>query len=97
MGAGTAAQVELLQDTLYQHEDAVAGEAAALTMGLLNMGAGTTTPASRAALEVMMPHAHATDHEKIIRGHAIGMALMMYQQEEQAQVNNKNDVQCEME
>lgn len=84
MSAGEMRHMTLLQDTLYQHEDAVAGEAAALTMGLLNMGAGSTTPASRKALEVMMPHAHATDHEKIIRGHAIGMALMMYQQEEQA-------------
>ena len=52
MSAGTLAQIDLLQDTLYQHEDAVAGEAAALTMGLLNMGAGTTTAASRKALEV---------------------------------------------
>lgn len=76
--------MDLLQETLYQHEDAVAGEGAALTMGMLNMGHGNSTAAARKAIEVMLPHAHATNHEKIIRGHAIGLALIMYQQEEAA-------------
>jgi len=84
MSAGTVAHMELLRETLYSRDDAVAGEGAALTMGLLNMGAGNTTEAARQAIEVMLPHAHATNHEKIIRGHAVGLALLMYQQEEAA-------------
>ncbi|ORZ21533.1 armadillo-type protein [Absidia repens] len=62
-------------------DNAVAGEAAGLAMGLIKLGT-----ASEEALEEMLEYAHETQHEKIIRGLAIGMSLIMYGKEEQADV-----------
>ncbi|MDP2434246.1 MAG: HEAT repeat domain-containing protein, partial [archaeon] len=60
-------------------ENAVAGEAAGIAIGLVMLGSANQT-----ALTAMIQHAHLTDHEKIIRGVAIGSALIMYGQEEAA-------------
>lgn len=59
--------------------DAVASEAAGLAMGLVMLGTGEA-----AAIKEMMTYAHKTQHEKIIRGLAIGIAMIMYGREEQA-------------
>ncbi|EKX51464.1 26S proteasome regulatory complex, subunit RPN2 [Guillardia theta CCMP2712] len=69
---------EDLKDVLFQ-DNAVAGEAAGLAMGLVMLGT-----ASEKACEEMLAYAQDTQHEKIIRGLAIGMALIMYGREEGA-------------
>ncbi|KAI8369483.1 armadillo-type protein [Radiomyces spectabilis] len=67
-----------LKTTLFG-DSAVAGEAAGLAMGLVMLGT-----ASQEAIEEMLQYAHETQHEKIIRGLAVGMSLIMYGKEEQA-------------
>ncbi|KAG6741509.1 hypothetical protein POTOM_054770 [Populus tomentosa] len=59
-------------------DSAVAGEAAGISMGLLMVGT-----ASEKASE-MLAYAHDTQHEKIIRGLALGIALTVYGREEEA-------------
>jgi len=48
-------------------------------MGLVMLGTG-----SDKALSEMMQYAHETQHEKIIRGLALGIAFMFYGRQEQA-------------
>ncbi|KAI9101952.1 armadillo-type protein [Phlyctochytrium arcticum] len=62
-------------------DSAVAGEAAGLVMGLVMLGTG-----SAKAVEEMLLYAHETQHEKTIRGLAIGIAMIMYGREEEADV-----------
>ncbi|CAG8455290.1 13893_t:CDS:10 [Ambispora leptoticha] len=69
---------EELKAVLYS-DSAVAGEAAGLAMGLVMLGT-----ASSKAIGEMLQYAHDTQHEKIIRGLAIGIALIMYGKEEAA-------------
>ncbi|KAJ8497333.1 hypothetical protein OPV22_007885 [Ensete ventricosum] len=76
---GTADEVifEDVKNVLYT-DSAVAGEAAGISMGLLMVGT-----ASEKASE-MLAYAHDTQHEKIIRGLALGIALTVYGREEEA-------------
>lgn len=67
-----------LRNALY-NDNAVAGEAAGYAMGLVMLGT-----ASSKALDEMLQYAHETQHEKIIRGLAIGMAFLMYGKQEEA-------------
>jgi len=62
-------------------DSAVAGEAAGIAMGLVLLGSG-----DGAAIEEMLAYAHDTKHEKIIRGIALGLALISYGREEAADV-----------
>jgi 26S proteasome regulatory subunit N2 len=62
-------------------ESAVAGEAAGLAMGLVLLGTGNGI-----ALEEMVAYAHQTKHEKIIRGLALGIAMIVYGREEDADI-----------
>ncbi|KAL7209621.1 hypothetical protein ACSBR1_031222 [Camellia fascicularis] len=64
--------------TVLYTDSAVAGEAAGISMGLLMVGT-----ASEKAGE-MLAYAHETQHEKIIRGLALGIALTVYGREEEA-------------
>ncbi|KAK6122822.1 hypothetical protein DH2020_043436 [Rehmannia glutinosa] len=66
-----------IKNVLYT-DSAVAGEAAGISMGLLMVGT-----ASEKAGE-MLAYAHETQHEKIIRGLAMGIALTVYGREEEA-------------
>ncbi|KAL9408709.1 hypothetical protein AB3S75_047151 [Citrus x aurantiifolia] len=66
-----------IKNVLYT-DSAVAGEAAGISMGLLMVGT-----ASEKAGE-MLTYAHETQHEKIIRGLALGIALTVYGREEEA-------------
>ncbi|KAL8484628.1 hypothetical protein ACS0TY_027070 [Phlomoides rotata] len=66
-----------IKNVLYT-DSAVAGEAAGISMGLLMVGT-----ASEKAAE-MLAYAHETQHEKIIRGLALGIALTVYGREEEA-------------
>ncbi|KAH9620438.1 hypothetical protein KSS87_004130 [Heliosperma pusillum] len=68
---------EDIKNVLYT-DSAVAGEAAGISMGLLMVGT-----ASEKAGE-MLVYAHETQHEKIIRGLALGIALTVYGREEEA-------------
>lgn len=69
---------EELKAILYT-DNAVASDAAAIAMGLVMLGSGNTT-----ILDELLQYAHETQHERIIRGLSIGMALLMYGQEDQA-------------
>jgi len=72
MGTANQDVYELLKNNLYQ-DDAVTGEAAGLAMGLVMVGTK-----SEKALEDMVSYAQETQHEKIIRGLAVGIALIVY-------------------
>ena len=69
---------EEVKNVLYQ-DSAIAGEAAGMVLGLVFAGTGT----ERA--EEMLAYAHDTQHEKIIRGLALGLAIISYRQEEAAE------------
>eukprot|EP01087_Luapelamoeba_hula_P014327 TRINITY_DN417_c0_g1_i1.p1 TRINITY_DN417_c0_g1~~TRINITY_DN417_c0_g1_i1.p1 ORF type:complete len:525 (-),score=129.23 TRINITY_DN417_c0_g1_i1:54-1628(-) len=75
----TASGILTLNKNVMYTDSAVAGEAAGLAMGLVNLGS-----ASDRALEDMLAYAHETQHEKIIRGLAIGIAMIMCNRQEEA-------------
>ncbi|KAG1657731.1 hypothetical protein FOA52_011993 [Chlamydomonas sp. UWO 241] len=68
---------EEIKNVMYT-DSAVAGEAAGIGMGLLLAGSGSDKAAE------MLAYAHDTQHEKIIRGIAMGLSLVMYGREEGA-------------
>ncbi|CAG8444505.1 8265_t:CDS:10 [Diversispora eburnea] len=80
MATGNDEIYEELKNVLFT-DSAVAGEAAGLAMGLVMLGT-----ASNKAIDEMLQYAHETQHEKIIRGLAIGISLIMYGKEEAADV-----------
>lgn len=80
MATGNEEVYEELRNVLYT-DSAVAGEASGYAMGLVMLGT-----ASEKAVEEMLTYAHETQHEKIIRGLAIGLALLFYGREEEADV-----------
>lgn len=85
LGLGVAAMAtddeEIFEElkTILFTDSAIAGEAAGLAMGLVMLGTGSTK-----AVEEMIQYAQETQHEKIIRGLATGIALIMYGAEEEA-------------
>lgn len=78
MGTGSEEVYEELRSVLYS-DSAINGEAVGISMGLIMLGTGSVK-----ALEDMIQYAHDTQHEKIIRGLAMGMALIMYARQEAA-------------
>jgi len=78
MATGSEEIYEAVKGSLFL-DSAVAGEAAGLAMGLVMLGT-----ASKKALDDMLTYAHETQHEKIIRGLAMGIALVMCGRQEQA-------------
>ncbi|CAK7234754.1 proteasome regulatory particle base subunit [Sporothrix bragantina] len=78
MATGDEDIFESLKNVL-QTDSALNGEAVGLAMGLIMLGTGNA-----AALQAMFAYAHDTSHEKIIRGCALGMALIMYGRQEGA-------------
>lgn len=84
LGTADAAIVQELKELL-DTDSAVAGEAAGIAMGMVLVGTGRNhTPDVALMVEELKSYAHETQHEKIIRGIAMGLALMCYGQEEQA-------------
>src|SRR5262245_59247434 len=95
MASGSSEVYDTLKTILFM-DSAVAGEAAGrcyllkivcdditgLAMGLVMLG--VTSEAAQVAIEEMIVYAHETQHEKIIRGLALGVALVMYGKEEGA-------------
>jgi 26S proteasome regulatory subunit N2 len=70
---------EELKQTLYT-DTAVAGEAAAYSIGLVMVGS-----ANDRAIQELLTYAHETQHEKIIRACAVALALIMFRREEEAE------------
>jgi 26S proteasome regulatory subunit N2 len=70
---------EELKQTLYS-DTAVAGEAAAYAIGLVMVGSANET-----AIQELKQYAHDTSHEKIIRACALGLAMIMFRREEDAE------------
>lgn len=83
MATGSEQIYEALKNVLYQ-DSAINGEAVGLAMGLVMLGTGNLK-----AVQDMIQYAHDTQHEKIVRGLAMGMALIMYaRQENSDQLSN---------
>ncbi|RMZ88669.1 hypothetical protein DV736_g4094, partial [Chaetothyriales sp. CBS 134916] len=80
MASGDESLYEDLKTVLYT-DSAINGEAVGLAMGLVMLGSGNTK-----VLEDMIQYAHETQHEKIVHGLAVGMALIMYGRQEGADV-----------
>ncbi|KAF2140844.1 uncharacterized protein K452DRAFT_359291 [Aplosporella prunicola CBS 121167] len=78
MATGNDDIYESLKTVLYT-DSAINGEAVGLSMGLVMLGTGNIK-----ALEDMIQYAHDTQHEKIVRGLAMGMALIMFARQEAA-------------
>jgi 26S proteasome regulatory subunit N2 len=70
--------MEVLRNKLF-NDSAVAGEACGIAMGLIMLGTG-----NQEAIDEMLRYAKETQHEKIIRGLALGVALLMYSKEDLA-------------
>lgn len=80
MASGAEHIVDELKLALWQ-ESAISGQAAGLGMGLVLLGTGKYS-----ALKDMLQHAQDTEHDKTVRGLSLGMALIMYAQQEAADV-----------
>ena len=78
MATGDEGIYDDLKSVLYT-DSALNGEAVGISMGLIMLGTGNIR-----ALEDMIQYAHDTQHEKIVRGLALGMALIMYGRQEAA-------------
>ncbi|KAJ1970972.1 proteasome regulatory particle base subunit, partial [Dimargaris verticillata] len=78
MATANAGVFDSLKDVLYT-DSAVAGEAAGIAMGLVMIGTAAAEP-----LDEMLQYAHETQHEKIIRGLAVGMSFIMYERQDEA-------------
>ena len=79
MGGKNAETYDELKQALFREDSAVAGEAAGYAMGLIMLGTADAT-----ASEEMLQYARETEHEKIIRGIAIGIAFIYYGKQEEA-------------
>ncbi|KAG7833936.1 hypothetical protein KL943_003232 [Ogataea angusta] len=79
MALGDEAIYEELKTILYT-DSAISGEAAAFGMGLVMLGSG-----NEAAIHDMLAYAQETQHETIIRGLSIGIALLCYGKETTAE------------
>uniref|UniRef100_A0A336MJX1 26S proteasome non-ATPase regulatory subunit 1 n=1 Tax=Culicoides sonorensis TaxID=179676 RepID=A0A336MJX1_CULSO len=78
MGTHRQDVYEQLKFNLYQ-DDAVTGEAAGIAMGMVMLGSKNAS-----AIEDMVAYAQETQHEKILRGLAVGISLTMYARLEEA-------------
>eukprot|EP00545_Synedropsis_sp_CCMP1620_P000368 CAMPEP_0119008552 /NCGR_PEP_ID=MMETSP1176-20130426/3775_1 /TAXON_ID=265551 /ORGANISM="Synedropsis recta cf, Strain CCMP1620" /LENGTH=990 /DNA_ID=CAMNT_0006960907 /DNA_START=31 /DNA_END=3003 /DNA_ORIENTATION=- len=93
MGSADLTVVNELKELLYT-DSAVAGEAAGMAMGMVLVGSGAGNTHNNLAPEgkeelmeivtELKNYARETAHEKIIRGIAMGLALMQFGQEENA-------------
>ncbi|KAK5936693.1 proteasome regulatory particle base subunit [Knufia obscura] len=78
MACGDQSVYDDLKQVLYS-DSAINGEAVGLSMGLVMLGSGNV-----GALSDMVQYAHDTQHDKIVRGLAMGMAMIMYGRQEGA-------------
>lgn len=80
MSSGDQQLLERLRNVLFG-DSAVAGEGAAVAMGLIMLGTGSK---SSETISELLGYAHDTKHEKIIRGIGLAIAMNMYGQESNA-------------
>ncbi|MBE3047300.1 HEAT repeat domain-containing protein, partial [Candidatus Bathyarchaeota archaeon] len=80
MATGSEEIFDKLKNVLFT-DSALNGEAVGLSMGLIMLGTGNVS-----AIQTMLSYARDTTHEKIVRGIAIGMALIMFGRQEGADV-----------
>ncbi|ANB15768.1 proteasome regulatory particle base subunit RPN2 [Sugiyamaella lignohabitans] len=91
MASGNVEVYEELRNILFS-DSAIAGEGVGLAMGLVMAGGSGSSDASLSrdaadsAQAEMLQYAHDTQHEKIIRSLAIGIAVLNYAKEEAADV-----------
>ncbi|KAI0004235.1 26S proteasome regulatory complex non-ATPase subcomplex Rpn2/Psmd1 subunit [Russula compacta] len=78
MGGRNVEAYDDLKQTLFT-DTAVGGEAAGYAMGLIMLGTGDSTYANE-----MLAYARETQHEKIIRGLAVGLAFLYFGRQDQA-------------
>ncbi|XP_054156601.1 26S proteasome non-ATPase regulatory subunit 1-like [Oppia nitens] len=78
MGTNRSDVYEILKSNLFQ-DDAITGEAAGIAMGLVMLGSK-----SNATITDMVSYAQETQHEKILRGLAVGIGLTMFGRLEEA-------------
>lgn len=78
LGTRNEAALESFKGVLYA-DNAVAGEAAGVAIGLLMLGSGDLE-----LVDELLQYAHESQHEKIIRSIALGVALIMYSRLDQA-------------
>ncbi|KAF5287749.1 hypothetical protein FQA39_LY15769 [Lamprigera yunnana] len=78
MGTHREDVYEQLKFNLYQ-DDACTGEAAGIAMGMVMLGSKNSS-----AIEDMVAYAQESQHEKILRGLAVGIAFTMYGRLEEA-------------
>ncbi|XP_063715844.1 26S proteasome non-ATPase regulatory subunit 1-like [Symsagittifera roscoffensis] len=78
LGSGRYDVYDLLKQNLFL-DDANVGEAAGIAMGLVMLGS-----ADPQVFIDMTSYAHETQHEKIVRGLCVGIALLMYRALEEA-------------
>lgn len=78
MGSKSIEAFEDLKNVLFT-DSAVAGEAAGYAMGLVMLGTAEQEP-----VREMLQYARETQHEKIIRGLAMGTAFIFYGRQEEA-------------
>lgn len=78
MGCNSKDLYEALKVVLYS-DSAVSGQAAGLAMGLVMLGSG-----NEEAINDMFTYAQETQHEHIIRGLAVGIALLNFGREDKA-------------
>ncbi|KIL70943.1 hypothetical protein M378DRAFT_183492 [Amanita muscaria Koide BX008] len=78
MGSTSAEAFEDLKQALFS-DSAVAGEAAGYAMGLIMLGTAAEEP-----VREMLSYTRETQHEKIIRGLAVGTAFIYYGRQEEA-------------
>lgn len=78
LGTADEEVFEDMKNILYA-DSAIAGEGAGIGLGLLLAGTGS------AKAEELLAYAHETQHEKIIRGVSLGLALAQYGCEEGAE------------
>ncbi|KAI9762783.1 MAG: proteasome regulatory particle base subunit [Chaenotheca gracillima] len=76
MATGSEEIYDELKNVLFS-DSALNGEAVGLSMGLVMLGTGNVK-----ALGEMIQYAHDTQHEKSVRGLAMGMALIMFGRQE---------------
>ncbi|TFK41267.1 armadillo-type protein [Crucibulum laeve] len=78
MGSKSLETFEDLKNVLFM-DSAVAGEASGYAMGLIMLGTASAEP-----VREMLQYARETQHEKIIRGLAMGIAFIFYGRQEEA-------------
>lgn len=84
MGTGNEELFAQFRNVLFE-DSAVAGEGAALGIGLLMAGQSDSALVQECISE-LLNHAHDTSHEKIVRGLSLAIAMMVYGKEEGADV-----------